>query len=126
VESVRAASVIIAALNNLVPVITSRRDLLAFGFGLIHGFGFASVLADLGLSESSKLWSLLGFNLGVEIGQIALVLLFLPISYKLSRYAIYQPLVMKSGSIAIMGVASIWLMERAFAISINGLLPGQW
>lgn len=114
VESIIAASVILAALNNLIPVFTGKRALLAFAFGLIHGFGFASVLADLGLKESSRLWSLLGFNLGVEIGQLALVTVFLPVAYKLSRHPLYKPVILKSCSIGIAGLASLWLMERAF------------
>jgi HupE / UreJ protein len=118
VECAIAASVIMAALNNLVPIFTDKRMHLAFVFGLIHGFGFASVLADLGLTESSRLWGLLGFNLGVEIGQLALVIVFLPIAYKLSRYPLYKPVVLKSCSIGIAGMACIWLMERAFDIAI--------
>jgi HupE / UreJ protein len=119
VESCIAASVILAALNNIVPIFTDKRALLAFAFGLIHGFGFASVLTDLGLKESSKLWSLLGFNVGVEIGQLALVIVFLPIAYKFSRYPLYKPVVLKSCSLGIAGLATFWLMERAFDISIN-------
>lgn len=116
VESVIAASVILAALNNLVPVFTTKRALLAFCFGLIHGFGFASVLADLGLQTSLKLWGLLGFNLGVEIGQLTLVLVFLPISYKLSRFSLYQLFVVRFCSMGIAGIGSIWLVERLFDV----------
>jgi hypothetical protein len=119
VESVIAASVILAALNNLVAIVTGKRAALAFTFGLIHGFGFASVLTDLGLQESSKLWGLLGFNLGVEIGQLALVIAFLPLAYKFSRYSLYKPVVMKTCSLSIVGLASIWLVERVFDISIK-------
>jgi hypothetical protein len=119
VESAIAASVMLAAMNNIVPLFIDKRTLLAFMFGLIHGFGFASVLADLGLKESSRLWGLLGFNLGVEIGQLALVIVFLPIAYKLSRYSLYKPVVLKSCSIGIAGLASFWLMERAFDISVR-------
>lgn len=119
VESVIAASVILAALNNIVPLFTDKRALLAFSFGLIHGFGFASVLADLGLKESSRFWGLLGFNLGVEIGQLALVIVFLPIAYKISRYPIYTPVVLKSCSLGIAGLATLWLMERAFDVSFK-------
>ena len=118
VESTIAASVVLAALNNIVPFFTDKRALLAFAFGLVHGFGFASVLADLGLKESSKLWSLLGFNLGVEIGQLVLVAAFLPLAYKFSRYPIYKPIILKSCSLGIAGLATIWLMERAFDVSI--------
>ena len=118
VESVIAASVILAALNNLVPIFTEKRALLAFTFGLIHGFGFASVLGDLGLEESSKLWSLLGFNVGVEIGQMALVLLFLPIAFKFSRYPLYKVVMLKTCSAGIAALACFWFLERAFEISI--------
>jgi HupE / UreJ protein len=119
VESAIAASVILAALNNIVPIFTEKRPLLAFAFGLIHGFGFASVLVGLGLNESSRLWGLLGFNLGVEIGQLAIVIVFLPIAYQLSRYPLYKPIVLKYCSFGIAGLATLWLLERALAVSIN-------
>ena len=73
VESAIAASVVLAAANNLWPVVERRRWLVAFGFGLIHGFGFASVLTELGLPKDALVLSLLGFNVGVEIGQLAIV-----------------------------------------------------
>ena len=73
VESAIAASVVLAAANNLVPVVERRRWLVAFGFGLIHGFGFASVLTELGSPEEALVLSLLGFNVGVEIGQLVIV-----------------------------------------------------
>ncbi|CAG7856457.1 hypothetical protein MCAMS1_00947 [biofilm metagenome] len=119
VESIIAASVILAALNNLVPIFTEKRVRLAFIFGLIHGFGFASVLTDLNLKESSRLWGLFGFNLGVEIGQLALVALFLPITYQLSRYSLYKPVVLRCCSAGIASLASIWFYERAFNTSLN-------
>jgi HupE / UreJ protein len=119
VESCIAASVILAALNNIYPLFTGKRALLAFTFGLVHGFGFATVLTDLGLNQSSRLWSLLGFNLGVEIGQFVLVMIFLPIAYQFSRYPLYKPIVLKSCSIGIAGLASLWLLERAFDIVVQ-------
>jgi hypothetical protein len=79
VEAAIAASVVLAALNNVWPLIfQGRRWMVAFGFGLVHGFGFASVLADLGLPQDALLLALLGFNLGVEAGQLAIVAAFLP------------------------------------------------
>src|SRR5262249_30538281 len=66
VESCIAASVAIAALNNIWPFFRERAWLIAFVFGLVHGFGFASVLRDLGLPRSSLALALVGFNLGVE------------------------------------------------------------
>ena len=83
VESAIAASVVLAAVNNLVPVVERRRWMVAFAFGLIHGFGFASVLAELGLPQETLVLSLLGFNLGVELGQLAIVAVFLPTAYAL-------------------------------------------
>jgi hypothetical protein len=118
VESAIAASVVVAALNNLWPVVQSRRWLVAFGFGLIHGFGFASVLAELGLPSDALVIALVGFNLGVEAGQLAIVALFLPLAFSLRRSAFYRRAVMAGGSVAIAGVAGIWLIERAFGLSL--------
>ena len=57
--------------------------MLAFVFGLIHGFGFASVLADLGLPQGALVLALVGFNVGVELGQLAIVAAFLPLAFAL-------------------------------------------
>jgi hypothetical protein len=118
VESVIAASVVLAALNNLRPLVQGRRWLVAFGFGLIHGFGFASVLAELGLPSDALLIALVGFNLGVEAGQLAIVALFLPLAFSLRRSAFYRRAVMAGGSVLIAGFAGIWLVERAFGLSL--------
>ncbi|MDO8701727.1 MAG: HupE/UreJ family protein, partial [Undibacterium sp.] len=83
VESTIAASVVIAALNNIYPLFRERRWVMAFAFGLIHGFGFASVLSDLGLPQDALVLALVGFNLGVEAGQLAIVAAFLPIAFVL-------------------------------------------
>ena len=81
VESAIAASVVLAAVNNIRPVVHGGRWIIAFCFGLIHGFGFASVLSDLGLPQGSLLLALIAFNLGVELGQLAIVAVFLPLAY---------------------------------------------
>lgn len=114
VESAIAASVIAAALNNLLPVFHGRRPHLAFGFGLVHGLGFASVLSDLALPDSARLWGLLGFNLGVEAGQLAMVGVFLPLAYGLGHHRLYRTAVLKAGSAAIALLAGAWFLERAF------------
>ncbi len=121
VESTIALSVILAALNNLWPVVGGRRWMVAFGFGLIHGFGFASVLADLGLPRDALLLALVGFNLGVEVGQLAIVAAFLPLAYGLRRSMFYRRMIFTGGSVLIALVASVWLAERAFALK---LFPG--
>ena len=112
VEAGIAASVLIAALHNLRPFLPGRRWVFAFGFGLIHGFGFAAVLGDVGLHHESLLLSLLGFNLGVEAGQLALVALLLPLLYGLRTTRWYRPLVHIGGSLACSALAVIWLVER--------------
>lgn len=121
VESVIALSVVLAALNNVWPVVHARRWLVAFGFGLVHGFGFASVLADLGLPRDALALALLGFNLGVEIGQLAIVLVFVPIAFALRRTKFYRRWVFVAGSLAIALLATVWFVERAFDIQLLGL-----
>ncbi len=120
VESGIALSVIVAALNNLYPVVTSRAWLLAFAFGLIHGLGFASVLAGLDLPAGAMAAALSGFSLGVEIGQEAIVLPFVTLAFLVRRTRFYQVGVLRFGSVAIMGIASVWLVQRAFDVVIPG------
>lgn len=114
VESLIAASVVATALDNLIPFLPRRRWQVAFAFGLLHGFGFASVLLDLGLPTSSLAISLFGFNLGVEIGQLLLVLAVVPLAYVARSTRAYRQLAIGLGSFAIVFVASGWLIERAF------------
>jgi hypothetical protein len=115
-ESVIAASIIVAALNNIFPVITHRRARIAFGFGLLHGFGFASVLADMGLPAGARLISLFSFNLGIETGQMLVVLAVMPVVYALRGGAFYRRAVMPWGSAAIAALAFVWLVQRAVMV----------
>lgn len=115
-ESAIAASVVVAALNNVFPIFHGRRWMVAFGFGLIHGFGFANVLAELGLPQSTLLIALVGFNLGVEVGQVAIVAVFLPIAFALHDSWLYQKLILVVGSLLIALIAAAWLVERVFDI----------
>ena len=119
IESLIALSVIVVALNNLYPLVNQRRWTLAFAFGLLHGFGFASVLNALSLSPQNLGISLLGFNLGVELGQMVIVLIYFPIAYSLRHTRLYQWIFLKLGSISAAGIASIWLFQRLS----NGTLP---
>ncbi len=112
-ESVIAASIIIAALNNVFPRITEGRWRIAFAFGLLHGFGFASVLAEMGLPKGARLISLVAFNLGVETGQLAVVLAVMPLAYLLRSTSFYRRGVMPWGSSAIAGLALVWFLQRA-------------
>jgi len=113
IESAIAASVVIAALNNIWPLFRGRRPLAAFVFGLIHGFGFAGVLADLGLPKGALILSLAGFNVGVELGQMAIVAVFLPLAFLARRTWFYRQL-LTTGSALIALLAAVWLFERAF------------
>jgi hypothetical protein len=114
VESAIAASVAIAALNNVWPVVPGPRWAAAFLFGLVHGFGFAGVLADLGLPRGALAASLFGFNLGVELGQLAIVAAVLPLAFALRATRAYRRVLLPAGSLAIAMVAFVWLGERAF------------
>ncbi|MED5387864.1 MAG: HupE/UreJ family protein [Pseudomonadota bacterium] len=112
VESAIAVTVALGAAANLVPRLFPKRWLMAFVFGLIHGLGFASVLADLGLTDSGIFLPLLGFNLGVELGQVAIVLLFVPAAYLVRETVAYRRVFVPVGSVAIMILAGVWLAER--------------
>ena len=93
-------------------------SLVAFCFGLIHGFGFASVLADLGLPRGTLALALVGFNLGVETGQLAIVAVFLPSAYLLRHGWFYRRLLFSGGSWLIVLIAAVWFIERAFDLKL--------
>src|SRR6266404_3755595 len=118
-ESAIALSVAVAAASNLVPLLDARRTWqIAFLFGLVHGFGFASVLTELGLGRGALALALVSFNAGVEIGQLAIVAALLPIAFALRRTAGFRWGVMTAGSVAIVVIALGWLGERALNVRI--------
>ncbi|MGY4827424.1 HupE/UreJ family protein [Sphaerotilaceae bacterium SBD11-9] len=117
VESTIAASVVLAALNNLWPVIGEGRWKLTFAFGLVHGFGFAGALKDLGLSQGGLAGPMFGFNLGVELGQLAIVAAFLAIVWAVRDTRLYRSAGLRAGSAAIAVLAFAWLLERALDLS---------
>jgi HupE / UreJ protein len=121
VESAIAASIVLAALNNLYPVLDADRS-LAFGLGLLHGFGFAAVLSDIGVSGWSFVRTLFGFNLGVELGQLTVVLALLPVLHWLRKNRQYPRLGLPIASCAVLLVACVWFAERAFNLKIFALL----
>jgi hypothetical protein len=114
VESAIAASVVLAAMNNLVPLFPDRGWVMAFSFGLVHGFGFASALTDLGLRRGILVPALFGFNFGVEIGQLAIVSALLPLALALRHRPFYRHCLLPAGSGAIALVALLWLTERVW------------
>lgn len=119
VESLIAASVVLAAIDNLKRFLPCpRRWQLAFAFGLVHGFGFAGALRDLGLGEGALATSLLGFNLGVELGQLGIVAVVLPLAWWARHTPFYRRVVLAGGSVAIAAVAAVWFTERAFDVAL--------
>jgi len=120
VESLIAASVLLAALNNLWPLLLQGRWRLTFAFGLVHGFGFANALKELGLRREALAGPLLMFNLGVELGQLAVVAVFVGLVWGLRRRPGYPRWVLGGGSVLIALQAVVWLLERVFDLRLLG------
>ena len=110
VETAIALSVVAAALNNLLRTVDARWA-VAFALGLLHGFGFSSVLIDLGLPSQELIGALLGFNVGVELGQAAIVVALLPVLFWIRRTVAYQALLW-GGSGAVAVIATMWSYQR--------------
>ena len=108
IEILIALSIIITALDNLRPFIPAPRAAVAAFFGLIHGFGFATALGALQLSGLGFVAALIGFNLGIEVAQIAVVLLLLPALYLLGQGRI----VLWIGSVGAVIVGAYWVVQR--------------
>ena len=102
---------------NLRGTVDKRRWVMAFVFGLVHGFGFASVLADLGLPQGALALALVGFNVGVELGQLAIVAAFLPLAYALRTTGFYRVGVLRFGSLLVALLAGWWFVQRAFDLA---------
>jgi len=125
VETIIAASIAAAALHNLRPIFPNREWSLSFVFGLFHGMGFASLVSDLGVSRGSQLVSLLGRNVGIEIGQVVVICLLFPGLYLLRRTPAYPPFLVIA-SLALAALAVLWSIERIFETDLgtDGLVEG--
>lgn len=121
VESAIAASIVLAALHTIWPRVIASRALLAGGFGLLHGFGFAGVLQGLPLTTGPRLSALAGFNVGVELGQLSVVLAAFPVLWLVRHSSLYKRIVLPlfAGLIAV--VAMLWFVQRVFEWQ---LIPG--
>lgn len=125
VESMIALSIVVVGLHDLRQLRRTRtlstgrdpRVLCAFAFGLVHGFGFASVLVDLELPQRALAWSLAAFNVGVEIGQVAIILLVTPLLLALRRYAPPQLTrgLLTSAACAVVVAGGFWFWQRAIS-----------
>ena len=114
-----AATIVYVAVENLWRKNITHRWVLTFFFGLIHGFSFANVLAGLGLPREATIRCLLSFNVGVEIGQLIIVLMALPLLLIVSQQP-YAPRVKAAISLAVALFGAGWFLERAFGL---GFMP---
>jgi HupE / UreJ protein len=112
VEPAIAISIGISAWLNLYPVRWLRNDVLALGFGLVHGLGFSGLMREANVSDALLPWALAGFNLGVEAGQIAGVLVWCGVHWVVARWQRYEQVVVRGGSWALLALASYWTLQR--------------
>jgi hypothetical protein len=113
VESVIAISIAIAATDILYPVFKKKIAWVVFIFGLFHGFGFASILAQLGVLGEHMALSLFSFNLGVELGQIAVIIVIFPVLYMIRNYAFFPKIILRFGALLLIVLSAVWFVERA-------------
>jgi hypothetical protein len=112
IEIAIAASIAVAAGINLLPKLSRARLWLAFGFGLVHGFGFANVLSEVDTQGAGLVPLLAGFNIGVEIAQLMIVALVLPLIYTARATRWYSTGAMPLGSCALGAAGLVWLFQR--------------
>lgn len=114
VEPIIAASIVFVAVENIFATGLSRwRPYVVFAFGLLHGLGFASVLGEFGLPEGAFVPALIGFNLGVEFGQLAVILgAYLAVGFWFGAKPWYKPYIANLASAAIAVVGAYWVVER--------------
>ncbi len=118
IEPAIAVTIILAALDNVWPIFPVRRVVVTFFFGLIHGFGFAGVLAELNLPTSAFAWALLQFNVGLELGQLLIVVCVTALLFLLRQRPHYRAWVIRGGSFAAILVGVLWLIERTANVSL--------
>lgn len=118
VESIIAISIAMAAFHNIVPFLNKKEWLIILIFGLFHGFGFASVLAEQSRGGEYLVYSLVGFNIGVELGQLAIILVAFPVLFFLSRSKFYYVIVV-GFSLLLIAISAYWIIERAFGYDLK-------
>jgi hypothetical protein len=118
IEPAIAVTIVLAALDNIWPIFPVRRIVVTFFFGLIHGFGFASVLAELNLPTADFAWALLQFNVGLEMGQLMIVIVATAVLFNLRGWSRYRTLVVRGGSLVAMTIAGLWFIERTANLKI--------
>ncbi|MDA7428907.1 HupE/UreJ family protein [Primorskyibacter aestuariivivens] len=116
VEPIIAASIVYVAVENILsPKMHAWRPVVVFCFGLLHGLGFASVLGEFGLPAGQFIPALLGFNVGVEVGQLTVIAVaFLAVGLWFGRKSFYRPYIAVPASVVIALVGAYWFVERVF------------
>lgn len=116
VESIIALSIVLVALNNIFPKVREGSLLIILGLGLFHGLGFASVMGHLPFRMVDILKTVVGFNIGVELGQIAIVAVLFPLLFAMRRTEAYRKWLLPVVSALLLLVAAWWFIERALAL----------
>jgi hypothetical protein len=119
VESVIALSIVLVGLNNIIGRSHHTSLFVILVLGLFHGLGFASVMGELPFRVAQLkqfILVILGFNLGVELGQVAILLVAFPALFALRKARLYSPVVLTGGSAVLVCIAGYWLVERAFGL----------
>ena len=118
IEPAIALSIVVVGADNLLQRKGQGRDLRAWvagAFGLIHGFGFANVLREFGLPQEALGWSLFSFNVGVELGQLAIVLVVgLALALMRRHWPAADKRVVTGGSAVVIAAGAYWFVERVF------------
>jgi len=111
-----AASIIYVAIENIRKTeISADRTIIVFGFGLLHGLGFASVLGDVGLEPTRLVTGLIGFNVGVELGQLVVICTaWVVVGWPFHNKPWYRRRIIIPASSAIAAVGAFWFIERVF------------
>ena len=123
VEPAVALTIMLAAFDNIHPILPRLRWQVAFLFGLIHGLSFASVLGPMRLPPLGFALALGSFNIGVEAGQIALALLLVPIAFVLRHESVYCRLIAPGVSACALFLAGVWFLDRVFTLDLLSLKP---
>ena len=118
IEPAIAVTIVLAALDNLMPIFRGRRTVVTFVFGLIHGFGFASVLGELDLPTGQFAWALFQFNLGIELGQLCIVVVAVTALFAFRHRAWYPTAVIRGGSLVAIALGALWFIERTANLAI--------
>ena len=118
IEPAIALTIMVAAADNIYPVFGRLRYAITFVFGLIHGFGFAGALREVSLPPLQFALALLKFNLGIEAGQLGIVVLVVPLLFAVRRWAGYRRVVLLGGSVGAVLLAGGWLVERVFNVVV--------